>query len=202
MEGLRARKKQQSRQRIAAAAARLFKRRGYESVRMVDIARAADVAEQTVYNYFPTKEHLIFDRDQEFEARIIGVVLRRRPGTSLAEAVRAASIQFLNEASHSVGKPTGIPAYVAMGPALRRVWVEMNARHSDSLTRALTKDRGAKMPAAAAKVLARSIVAIFAVILEELSEGAMAGKSRAQMLRELRAAVRFIMDGVERGLNC
>jgi len=198
---LRARKKQEAKQKISAAAARLFKRRGYENVRMIDIARAADVSEQTVYNYFPTKEHLIFDMDQEFEARIVGVVLNRKPGALLTDALRAGALDFLNEASRSLGKQTGIPAPVVMGPALHRVWVEMNARHAESVAKALIQDSGGRMSRAGAKILARCIVAIFAVILEELGEGAMAGTTRTAVLRTLRPAIESIIDQMKHGLD-
>ncbi|SRR5713101_2451881 len=62
--GLRERKKALTRQLIADTAARLFAERGYENVAVSDVAREADVAEQTVYNYFPTKEQLVTDREQ------------------------------------------------------------------------------------------------------------------------------------------
>jgi AcrR family transcriptional regulator len=191
--GLRARKKEQARQSIASAAARLFRKHGFENVRMVDIAEAADVSEQTVYNYFPTKEHLIFDLDQEFEQRIIEIVIRRPAGTTISEAVRAGALRFLDEASRSLGKKSGIPEAVATGPVLRRVWVEMNSRHADRLTEALIESGMAR---ASAKILARSIVAVFAVTLEEIGEAAIAGKSRSVLMREMRpiletAAERF-----------
>ena len=54
--GLREIKKARTRRHIAATAARLFAERGYEHVAVADVARAAEVAEQTVYNYFPAKE--------------------------------------------------------------------------------------------------------------------------------------------------
>jgi AcrR family transcriptional regulator len=63
--GLRERKKARTRQVIADAAARLFAERGYERVAVSDVARAAEVSEQTVYNYFQTKEQLVVDRDQQ-----------------------------------------------------------------------------------------------------------------------------------------
>ena len=50
--GLRERKKARTRQVIADAAARLFAQRGYEQVAVSDVAREAEVSEQTVYNYF------------------------------------------------------------------------------------------------------------------------------------------------------
>jgi len=60
--GLRERKKARTRQAIADAAARLFAQRGYEQVAVSDVAREAEVSEQTVYNYFQTKEQLVTDR--------------------------------------------------------------------------------------------------------------------------------------------
>ena len=63
--GLRELKKARTRRLIADTAARLFAERGYEHVSVSDVAREAEVAEQTVYNYFPTKEQLVTDRDQD-----------------------------------------------------------------------------------------------------------------------------------------
>ena len=54
--GRRERKKQQMREHIAETARRLFGERGFEGITVAEVAREADVAEQTVYNYFPTKE--------------------------------------------------------------------------------------------------------------------------------------------------
>ena len=66
--GLRELKKARTRQLIADTAARLFAERGYEQVAVSDVAREAEVAEQTVYNYFPTKEQLV-DRSRPTGSR-------------------------------------------------------------------------------------------------------------------------------------
>ncbi|GAB3832432.1 TetR/AcrR family transcriptional regulator [Kribbella italica] len=59
--GRRERKKQQTRQVISDVATRLFLERGFDAVTVAEVAKAADVAVQTVFNHFPTKEDLFFD---------------------------------------------------------------------------------------------------------------------------------------------
>src|SRR5262249_43382660 len=148
-----------------------------ERVRMRDIATAADVAEQTLYNYFPTKEHLVFDLDQAFEQRLVDLVRHRRADTTIATAVGRDASRFLGELIGSLGKPTGIPAAVSLGAALRRVWVELNARAADRLADALREDAYEPHSPAAAAIAARSIVAVFAVTLEQVGVAALVGKS-------------------------
>jgi AcrR family transcriptional regulator len=60
--GLRDRKKRLMRQHLSDTATEMFLDRGFDAVRVVDVAEACGVSEKTVYNYFPTKESLILDR--------------------------------------------------------------------------------------------------------------------------------------------
>ncbi|MBO9355441.1 TetR family transcriptional regulator [Bordetella petrii] len=55
----RARKRQSARVTITTLAGQLFQRDGYEAVTMDHIAQAADVARGTLYNHFPTKDHIL-----------------------------------------------------------------------------------------------------------------------------------------------
>jgi AcrR family transcriptional regulator len=84
--GLRERKKQQTRELIAETARRLFGERGFEAVTVAEIARAADVSTQTVFNYFPTKEDLVYWRLESFEAELLGTIRDRAPGESVLDA--------------------------------------------------------------------------------------------------------------------
>jgi len=61
-EGLRERKKRLMRQQLSDTATRMFLERGFDAVRVSEIAEACGVSEKTVFNYFPTKESLILDR--------------------------------------------------------------------------------------------------------------------------------------------
>jgi AcrR family transcriptional regulator len=60
-EGLRERKKRLMRQQLSDTATEMFLERGFEAVRVAEVAQACGVSEKTVFNYFPTKESLVLD---------------------------------------------------------------------------------------------------------------------------------------------
>ena len=87
--GLRERKKQQTRERIADTAGRLFAERGFEPVTVAEIAREADVSEQTVFNYFPTKEDLFYSGLETFEEDMLEAIRERDQGQTVLAAFRS-----------------------------------------------------------------------------------------------------------------
>jgi AcrR family transcriptional regulator len=60
-EGLRARKKRMLRRQLSDTATEMFLERGFDAVRVAEVAEACGVSEKTVFNYFPTKESLVLD---------------------------------------------------------------------------------------------------------------------------------------------
>ncbi|WP_432824646.1 TetR family transcriptional regulator [Dactylosporangium sp. CA-092794] len=69
-EGLRERKKRQTRQLLTDTASELFLERGFDNVSVAEIAAACSVSQKTVFNYFPTKESLILDHPDATEAAL------------------------------------------------------------------------------------------------------------------------------------
>ena len=59
--GRREVRKRATRERLIDTATRMCLERGFEAVTVAEIARACGVVPATVYNYFPSKESLIFD---------------------------------------------------------------------------------------------------------------------------------------------
>ena len=83
-EGLRERKKRLMRQQLSDTATQMFLERGFDAVRVAEIAGACGVSEKTVFNYFPTKESLILDRLEATVASLrTGLA---EPGVSPVEA--------------------------------------------------------------------------------------------------------------------
>src|SRR6266436_2306829 len=93
--GLRERKKEQTRQLIFDVARRLFEAKGFDGVSVAEVARAADVSEVTVFNYFSTKEDLFYGGMQFFEEVLIDAVRERAPGESVLEAFRRPVLEGL-----------------------------------------------------------------------------------------------------------
>ncbi|MBW8801897.1 MAG: TetR/AcrR family transcriptional regulator, partial [Streptomyces sp.] len=137
--GLRELKKARTRKLIAATAARLFAEHGYENVTVADVARVAEVAEQTVYNYFATKELLVLDREDQVTRELCDLIRARRPGTTAAAAVR----EFvLSSVSRIADVPReqwrGELGYLgAISPAVHRLVLELVERQADAVAGAI-----------------------------------------------------------------
>lgn len=85
--GLRETKKARTRQAISDVATRLFAEAGFEHVTIAQIAAAADVSAKTVFNYFPAKEDLFFDRAEELARGIEQTIAGRAPGQTVTAAL-------------------------------------------------------------------------------------------------------------------
>jgi AcrR family transcriptional regulator len=83
----RARKKAQTRAHVRQIAQALFAERGFEGVTIADIAATADVAVQTVFNHFSTKEELFFDGHAQWVAGPAEAVRARPAGVAPLQAL-------------------------------------------------------------------------------------------------------------------
>ncbi|MDR0359845.1 MAG: TetR/AcrR family transcriptional regulator [bacterium] len=194
--GLRARRKQQARELIAAAAARLFAEHGYERVAVIDVARAADVSEQTVYNHFPTKEHLVLDRDEELRDRLVDRIRSRPAGVSPAAAIRQDALSWVAAlASLPAEQVRGGLGYLGVrSRTVRRLSLEMTDRHADAIATAL---RDTTPQPAVAKLHAIAIAWVFQTVTDETGRRTEHGHAPAQIARELRPIVAAMVDALD-----
>ncbi|QEU91780.1 TetR/AcrR family transcriptional regulator [Streptomyces kanamyceticus] len=145
-EGLRERKKRQTKQRISDIATGLFLEHGFVTVTIAEIADAADVSVNTVYNYFPAKEDLFLDRGESVVDRLSGHVRGRREGESAADAVLRELRADVEAVSPTVGLFPGWADFMKViteAHALRsRLWA-IQQEVVDRLTRTLAEETGA-----------------------------------------------------------
>ena len=199
--GLRDLKKARTRRLIADTAARLFAERGYENVAVSEVACEAEVAEQTVYNYFPTKEQLITDREEQVQDRLCDLIRSRPPAVTPAAAIRG----FVLEAIAGI---RSIPPEIwrgelgylaAISPAVHRLVLELTDRQAAALAAAIS-DTTAVTPEVA-RLQGISLAAVFQIIIGEAGRRTREGQSQAEIADELRPMVENILDELDRWLS-
>lgn len=200
--GLRERKKEQTRQLIADTAARLFAERGYEHVAVVDVALAADVSEQTVYNYFPTKQRLVLDREQELLDRLPELIGTRPQGISPAAAVRDEALALVDgiAALTPDEERGGLGYQAAISPAVRRLCLEMTDRLALAIAAAITEPADGP-PAHVARIQAVALAWVFQTITDESGRRGLAGQAVSQTAAELRPIVEELIDNLDHWLS-
>jgi AcrR family transcriptional regulator len=192
-EGLRQRKKKRTRQMITDTAMRLFFERGFDRVSIVQIAAAAEVAERTVYYYFPTKGDLVFDEADEIIEDMLNVLRGRPPGTSALSAMRA---YFASIPARVGGRrpPEPTPRFrrlIRESAALRAHQREVFARFEQSLAVVLAEETGQPCDAVEPFIAAAAFVSVFRVNQE----------GRATDTEPLGGRVARALDLLERGFG-
>jgi AcrR family transcriptional regulator len=86
--GLRARKKERTREALEAAAFDLFERKGFDHTTVEEIAEACDVSRRTFFRYFSSKEDA-FAGDHDAKTALFAGMLASRPaGEPPVESIR------------------------------------------------------------------------------------------------------------------
>ncbi|SFF50482.1 DNA-binding transcriptional regulator, AcrR family [Blastococcus tunisiensis] len=116
----RALKKARTREHIRTVAQRMFAEGGFDAVTIADIARTADVAVQTVFNHFATKEELFFDGRVPWVEGPATAVRDRAPGISPLTALRRHLVEGAGHfvALHLSPEGRSFSAALAACPAL------------------------------------------------------------------------------------
>ena len=195
-EGRRERKKRETRQRISDIATGLFLEHGFVTVTMAEVADAADVSVNTVYNYFPAKEDLFFDRSRGIVDRLSRWVRSRRVGESAAVAVLRELREEVEAVSPRVGLMEGYDRFMRVihdAPALRsRLWSLQQEVH-DHLADTLREETGAAPDDPMPGLMAGQIGWLHQTVMSAVGREMVAGRDPAEVSREVLA----LLDGME-----
>jgi AcrR family transcriptional regulator len=95
---LRARKRQQTRQELIRAAMQLFEQKGYEQTTVAEIASAAGVSTKTFFNYFASKDEVLFPHLSRRIDAAVALIEQRGPDEHMADVLEAAMQRMLADA--------------------------------------------------------------------------------------------------------
>lgn len=76
--------------------------RGFDSVTVDEIAASADVGRMTVFNHFPRKEDMLFDREEEGRELLREALRQRDPTVSPIETLRLLAHRLVAESNPAV----------------------------------------------------------------------------------------------------
>ena len=206
--GLRERKKERTRRLIADTARELFAERGFDAVTVAEIARAAEVAEKTVFNYFPTKEDLFYSRLKAFEEELLAAIREREPGTGVVAAFGDFLLRQRGYLAMSAGDDAAateqmrtVTRVITESPALLAREREVFARYTDALAALLAEETGAPRDSVDPRVVAGTLLSVHRELIDYVRRRALAGTSARRIARGVRAEAKGAIALLERGLG-
>jgi AcrR family transcriptional regulator len=204
-EGLRERKKRLTRSLISNTATQLFMERGFDDVKVAEVADACGVSEKTVYNYFATKESLLFDREPELAAEIWRTL---GPGAAAESAVDGALEALAtdrrevlaNWESESREFHRRFFELIETTPSLRTAMRDMLDRLEQTTTEALAERTGVSPDQPEPRIAASALIALWRLQGDALFRSALEGRSAQEteeaVLAEVERAARVVESGL------
>ncbi|MEV6158972.1 TetR/AcrR family transcriptional regulator [Nonomuraea sp. NPDC052129] len=178
-EGLRERKKQQTRHRIRDVATALFVERGFDHVTIAEVAAAAEVSVNTVYNYFQTKEDLVLPPEEASPQRLADIVRHRPAGQAAVPAVLEHLRQEVRRRERKLGLTDGFGRVFDMmraAPTLTARLGDLGRQMTDELAAVLAEESGAAPGDPLPGMVAWHIGGFHALVYAEIGKRTAAGQ--------------------------
>lgn len=171
---LRSRKRLATRQAISNAATRLFFVRGFEQVTVDEIAAAASVGRMTVFNHFPRKEDMFFDREEEGRELLRAALRQRDPMVPPIETLRLLAHRLVREDSPYVtfsAAGQGFIATIAASETLKARARAIRDELAHAVAQALAESTGRDANDPLARLAASLLLATWSTALIEAHRG-------------------------------
>ena len=205
-EGLRARKKRLMRQQLSDTATRMFLDRGFDEVRVSDVAAACGVSEKTVFNYFPTKESLVLDRLEVTVASLrSGLAEPAVPPVEAALRILDRELSgltaFLGNADDPAGAAEAVRRFgdlIRATPSLRAYQSDMMDQFVSVAAEILAARAGLDADDPEPQIAARALLGLWHVQAESLRKhlGGAPAQVHEMVTADVRRAARLIEGGL------
>ncbi|MFF3684491.1 TetR family transcriptional regulator [Streptomyces sp. NPDC002187] len=146
--GLRARKKQRTRDALLRAALELFTTQGYEETTVDEIADAVEVSQRTFFRYFATKEEAAFAVQDLAESHFIAALRERPAAEGPFEAMRGAVIGAWDTIGEAIEEIVPVDLYmrsyrmIESTPALLATHLRRSAEVEETIAQLIAAREG------------------------------------------------------------
>jgi AcrR family transcriptional regulator len=208
-EGLRERKKQLMRQQLSDTATAMFLERGFDGVRVAEVAAACGVSEKTVFNYFPVKEALVMDRLEATLAALCAGLAD--PALTPVQAALAVLDQELGamtgwltaqeDASQGREAIRRFGDLIRATPALRAYQADMTDQSASAAAGVLAARAGTTADDPEPQITARALLALWRVQADSLRRHLDGVATTALLHKRVAADVRRAAQLIDTGLR-
>jgi AcrR family transcriptional regulator len=208
-QGLRERKKRLMRQQLSDTATAMFLDRGFDAVRVAEVAEACGVSEKTVFNYFPTKESLVLDRLQAtMESLRTGLADPAVPPVQAALAILDRELTGMTawlaaqddpaEAGQAIGRFGDL---IRATPSLRAYQADMMDQFVSVATQILAARAGTSAGDPEPQIAARAVLGLWHVQADSLRHHLHGSPAPARVHQLVTADVRRAAQLIDTGLH-
>lgn len=208
-ESLRARKKQATRQLLSDTATELFLAKGFDGVRVSEIAEACGVSEKTVFNYFPTKESLVLDRIETTTGALLAAL-----GDPLLSPIEAALTVLADELAAMTARLAAEPDFrlaarrytrfselLRSTPSLRAHQAAAAEQLTAEATRILAHRAGADPEDPEPRITAAALLALWPLQFRALERHLKTATTLTQLTESVTTDIRRAAAVLEHGLT-
>jgi AcrR family transcriptional regulator len=175
---------------VADAAWSLIADRSFEQVTVAEIARRAEVSDGTVFNYFPTKEDLVFHGLEDFEAGMLDAIRQRPVGTAVLDAfityVLDAGGSLASDAPEDAATMRSFARMVDASPSLRACEREIYDCHTLALAGVIAAEAGAQPDDRASWVVANAMVGLHRSLVDCVRTALRSGEDSTSIRTDVR----------------
>lgn len=159
-EGLRQRKKRQTRGRIHRCALALVAEHGLAGITTEQIAAAAGVSQRTFFNYFPTKDAAIVGASPDLPERLAAALADRPATEDILTALRAVLLEAFGSLTSDEALRIRRSDVFARHPELAVTTIGMTMELEKGLCDAVAKRLGAKADDPYPRLIAAAALAV------------------------------------------
>lgn len=169
---LRERKKIKIHKAIIETAWKLFSEKGFENVKVSDIADQADISVKTLFTYFNSKEDILFAGEDELLEEIITAIHLRKHEASIFDSIACLIQKLINDEDDPVAAEANeLIKLIASNSVIQRRLLIMWQKYENRLTDVVTAELSMEPGDPRAQIIACNLVLPFRMMFERKMKG-------------------------------
>ena len=169
--GLRERKKIQTHNDIIKNAWELFNEKGFDKVKVAEIADMANISVKTLFTYFNSKEDIVFAGEDDLINKIIYSFKNRKDKESLIEVEKKLIFKLIKDEEDIVKlEENSLIKMISNTPSIKSRLLLMWKNYEYKLADTLKKDTRLNLSDMKSKIIAINLIAPFRLLFDLMIE--------------------------------